>query len=53
MRLVYSKYSIGLRLIAVNKGRVESASFDHFLRKFAKQTRDDVNKSITYIKRKR
>ena len=53
MRLVYSKYSIGLRLIAINKGRVESASYSLFFGEFDKQTRDDIDKSITYIKRKK
>lgn len=54
MRLMHIQQadSTGLRFIFIGKVHIESWSYDFQFGKFDKEIRDDINKAITYIKRK-
>ena len=53
MRLMHIQQADpGLRFIAINQFSMESWSYDSTFGKFDKEIRDDINKAITYIKRK-
>ena len=53
MRLMHIQQADpGLRFIFIGKVHSESMSYDYQFGKFDKEIRDDINKAITYIKRK-
>ncbi len=54
MKLMYKQgeFSNGLRFISMHKGDSESGSYDYLFGKFDIEIRRDINKAITFIKRK-
>ena len=42
----------GLRFIKITKFNIESMSYDLIFGEFDEEIKDDINKAITYIKRK-
>ena len=53
MRLMHIQQADpGLRFISIGKVHSESMAYDSTFGKFDKEIRDDINKAITYIKRK-
>lgn len=53
MRLMHIQQADpGLRFIVISRFNIELWSYDYQFGKFDKEIRDDINKAITYIKRK-